>query len=76
MQRYCVKPVLERTIEAWDKLDQDDREKLIPRLLNSIDGWRAFSYRSSSQLRWLEDRFKNAGLPFVRPINENINLPR
>jgi len=64
---------VERTIKAWDDLDQEDRERLIPRFLHSIGGWRARSYRSSSQLRWLEVQFRDAGIPFVESVTKTVS---
>jgi len=73
MDRENAASGIEKTVEEWSRLDQDDRERLIPQFLHSITGWRARSYRSSTQLRWLEGRFRDAGIPFVESITRTAN---
>jgi hypothetical protein len=59
---------VEVTIRAWSRLGQEDRAKLIPRFLNSIVDWRARSFQTSSQINWLENAFRDAGVPFIDSI--------
>ncbi len=58
-----VDPKFEKVVEAWNKLSNDEREKLLPHLLNGITGWRAFSVYPQAQMNWLERVFKNADVP-------------
>lgn len=71
--RTCAGSRVDKTVEAWNDLDQDDRERLIPQFLHSIVGWRARSYRPSTQLDWLEGRFSDAGVPFVESTTKTVN---
>jgi hypothetical protein len=57
-------PKVERMFKEWDRLSDDERKCLIPLLLQSIAGWRAWSVTDSAKLDWLESRFDEAGIPF------------
>jgi hypothetical protein len=54
-----------RTIMSeWDKLDEERRKELIPILLHSIVEWRIWSDTPATGMHWLENQFRNAGIPF------------
>lgn len=74
MEQHQASSEVEMVINAWDRLAQEDREALLPKLLHSIDGWRAFSFRSSSQLRWLRETFEKARVKFSYPVNERVPI--
>ncbi len=57
-------PRLARAYEEWDGLTDEERKILIPFLLSSMRGWQAWSITDSARLGWLEDQFKQAGVPF------------
>ncbi len=61
-------PKIDAITKEWKSLSQDEREQLIPVLLDSIIGWRAWSSTDSARLDWLEEQFNKAGVPF-RPID-------
>jgi hypothetical protein len=57
-------PRLFDAYKEWDKLTDEERRELIPFLLESIKGWRAWSGIDAARLSWLEDQFTEAGIPF------------
>lgn len=61
--RHEVDPKFEKIVEAWNKLSDDEQEKLFPHLLNSIIGWRTFSVNPQAQWSWLKNAFKEANVP-------------
>jgi hypothetical protein len=61
--RRKVDPRFEKVVKAWHELRDDEQEKLLPHLLDSLVGWRAFSVSPQAQQQRLESMFKEAGVP-------------
>ena len=55
---------IEKTVTEWNKLSEDERKQLIPVLLHSIIEWRIWSVTSMNGIHWLENQFRDAGVPF------------
>ncbi len=57
-------PRSKRITDEWNELSEQDRQRLIVVLLNSIIDWHAWSSTDAARMNWLQRQFDKAGVPF------------
>lgn len=54
----------QRVRDNWLRLSEEEKARLLPVLMTSINAWHGWSLNEAGRLRWLERQFKKAGIPF------------
>ena len=54
----------DEVLRTWTLLSEEDKSRLLPKLLDSMQGWHGWSISDLDRLNWLEMQFKVAGIPF------------
>ena len=62
-------PNPEQLLRDWERLPDNVRESLLPRLLVSTRGWKAWSVDPRGRQMWLEHIFEKAGIPFYGDLD-------
>jgi hypothetical protein len=64
MSEASIKHDAPHILDEWNKLSEQEKSQLLPRLLYGIRAWHAWSLSDRTRLEWLETQFRKAGIPF------------
>lgn len=59
-ERADVKQIL----AGWDKLTNDEKEQVIPILLDRTRTWHSWSMYDDTLIDWLQEKFASVGIAF------------
>ena len=51
-------------LQSWRQLSEEEKAKILPKLLVATKGWRDWTFSPPACLTWLELKFQQAGVPF------------
>ncbi len=65
--RNGAKPTIQNVLRDWERLNEDEKVIVLPRLLRSTQQWQSWAFSEHTCLVWLRRSFRKAGVPFLTP---------